>query len=165
MLMPTPSKTMPTLDAVRRLLSDLFGRPVTFTKSPVLAGPPKDKVVAAFYTGDDGTVTVIAMADVRFAVMAGACLTGFPTPMAERQIETDQIDDMVMENFREIMNVCGTLFSDGKTAHARLAALHRIPPAEWPADMAERTKRPAGRLDGTATFPNYGSGRLSFLVL
>lgn len=162
---PTPAKTSLTHDAVRRLLSDLLGRPVTFARSPAFVPKPQDRIVAAVYAKQDGAVAVVALADIAFTVFAGASLTMFPAPMAERQIETNQIDDMVFENFREIMNVCATLFNESKSAHARLTALHRLPSSELPPDLAARITQSGSRLDGTAAFPNYGSGRLSFLFL
>src|SRR5450759_3345221 len=101
--MSTPTvvpRIMPPQDGVTRLLSDLFGRPVIVSRNPPVIRQATDKFTVALFTREDGAVGVVALADLPFTAYAGAALTMFPTPMAERQIEAGQVDEMVFENFR-----------------------------------------------------------------
>ena len=158
-------RIMPPQDAIRRLLSDLFGRPVIVSRNPPLIRQATDKFTAALFTKEDGAVGVIGLADLEFTAYAGAALTMLPTPMAERQIETGHVDEMVFENFREIMNVCASQFDGANVAHVKLTTLLRLPKDRLPPEVEALMRRPVGRLDLTAQIPNYGKGRLTFLAV
>lgn len=156
-------RVMPSQDSVKRLLSDLFGRPVVVSRNPPLIRAATDKFTAAMFTKEDGAPGVIALADLPFTAYAGAALTMFPTPMAERQIETGQVDEMVFENFREIMNVCASQFNGANTAHVKLTQLLRLPKDKLPVEVETAMRKPLARLDFMVQIPNYGKGRLTFL--
>jgi hypothetical protein len=164
--MSTPTigpRVMPPQDNVRRMLSDLFGRPVVVSRNPPLIRQATDKFTVAMFTKEDGVVGVVALADLQFTAYAGAALTMFPTPMAERQIENGEVDEMVLENFREIMNVCASQFNGANAAHVKLTELLRLPKDKLAPDVEAKLRRPVARLDFTVQIPNYGKGRLSFL--
>jgi hypothetical protein len=166
--MSTPTivpRIIPPQDNVRRLLSDLFGRPVVVSRNPPIIRQATDKFTVALFTKEDGAVGVIGLADLEFTAFAGAALTMFPTPMAERQIETGQVDEMVFENFREIMNVCASQFNGTNTAHVTLTQLLRLPKDKLTPEIEAQLRRPVGRLDVAVQIPNYGKGRLSFLLV
>lgn len=166
--MSTPTvvpRVMPQQDAIRRLFSDLFGRPVVVSRNPPLIRQATDKFTVALFTKEDDSVGVVGLADLDFTAYAGAALTMFPTPMAERQIEMGQVDEMVFENFREIMNVCASQFNGGNGAHVKLTQLLRLPKDKLPPAVEAQLRRPAARLDFTVQIPNYGKGRLSFLAV
>ncbi len=164
--MSTPTvvpRTMPAQDSVRRLLSDLFGRPVVVSRTPSLIRQATDKFTAALFTKEDGSVGVVGLADLQFTAYAGAALTMFPTPMAEQQISNGQVDEMVFENFREIMNVCASQFNGANAAHVKLTQLLRLPKDKLAPEVEAQMRRPVARLDFTVQIPNYGKGRLTFL--
>lgn len=156
-------RIMPPQDDVKRLLSDLFGRPVVVSRNPPLIRAAADRLTAALFTKADGAVGIIGLADLEFTAYAGAALTMFPTPMAERQIESGQVDEMVLENFREIMNVCASQFNGGNFSHVKLTELLRLPKDKLSPELDALMKKPVTRLDFTIQIPNYGKGRLSFL--
>lgn len=160
----TPTaRVMPAQDEVRRVLSSLFGRPVTVTRIPAVPRGPMDKVTMSLFTQEDGTVRVVAMADLAFTAFAGASLTMIPAPMAERQAASGQIDEMVLENFREIMNILAGCFNGPSVAHVKLTDLVRLPKDKLAPGVDAMTRKPAARLDFTVQIPNYGTGKLSFL--
>ena len=164
--MSTPTVTtrvMPPQENIRRVLSDLFGRPVVVSRNPPLIRQVADKFTASLFTKEDGAVGVIGLADLDFTAFAGAALTMFPTPMAERQIEVGQVDEMVFENFREIMNVCASQFNSANVAHVKLTQMLRLPKDVLPPAVELQMRKPVSRLDFTVQIPNYGKGRLSFL--
>lgn len=156
-------RVMPPQDNVRRLLSDLFGRPVVVSRNPPLIRQATEKFTAALFTKEDGGVGVVALADLSFTAYAGAALTMFPTPMAERQIETGNVDEMVFENFREIMNVCASQFNGANVPHVKLTQMLRLPQEKLAPELEALLRKPVARLDFTVQIPNYGKGRLSFL--
>lgn len=166
--MSTPTaptaRVMPPQDEVKKLLSSLFGRPVVVSRCPALIRQATDKFTAALFTQDTGAVGVVALADLAFTAYAGAALTMFPTPMAERQIETGQVDEMVFENFREIMNVCASQFNGANAAHVKLTTMLRLPKDKLAPEVEAMLRKPGARLDFTVQIPNYGTGKLSFLA-
>lgn len=156
-------RIMPTQDDMRRLMSDLFGRPVVVSRAPSLVRQATDKFTAALFTKPDAVVGVVGLADLEFTAYAGAALTMFPTPSADRQIEVGQVDEMVFENFREIMNVCASQLNGASVVHVTLTQLLRLPKDKLPPEIEAAIKKPVARLDFTIQIPNYGKGRLSFL--
>lgn len=167
--MATPTspavRVMPQQDAVRALLTSLFGRPVVVSRTPALVRSATDKFTVALFTHEDGTTGVAAFADLAFAAYAGAALTMFPTAMADQQISNGRVDEMVLENFREIMNVCASQFNGAVAEHVKLTSLLRLPIDKLPAEVDALAKKPGARLDFTVQIPNYGTGRLSFFAL
>lgn len=164
--MSTPNVTpriMPAQDNIRQLFSDLFGRPVVVSRNPPLIRQATDKFTASLFTREDGSVGVVALADLPFTAFAGAALTMFPTPMAEKQIAGGQVDEMVFENFREIMNVCASQFNGANVAHVKLTNMLRLPQEKLAPDVEALLRKPVARLDFAIQIPNYGKGRLSFL--
>lgn len=165
--MSTPTtvtpRVMPAQDDIRRLLSDLFGRPVVVSRNPPLIRQATEKFTISLFTREDATVGVVALADLAFTAYAGAALTMFPTPMAEKQIEGGQVDEMVFENFREIMNVCASLFNGANVAHVKLTGMQRLPQEKLTPALEAQLRKPVARLDFTVQIPNYGKGRVSFL--
>lgn len=157
-------RVMPQQDAVRQLFTSLFGRPVVVSRTPALVRGATDKFTVALFTHEDGTTGVAAFADLAFTAYAGAALTMFPTAMADQQISSGKVDEMVFENFREIMNVCASQFNGNETAHVKLTGLLRLPMDKLPPDVDAISKKPGARLDFTVQIPNYGTGRLSFLA-
>jgi hypothetical protein len=158
-------RVMPPQEELRKLLSSLFGRPIVVTRSPALIRQSTEKYTVAIFTQDTDEVGVVAVADLAFTAYAGAALTMFPTPMAERQIETGRVDEMVFENFREIMNICASAFNTGTNPHVTLGTLLRLPIDTLPPALDASLRKPIARLDFAVQIPNYGAGKLSFLAV
>ena len=158
-------RVMPTQDSIKRVLSDLFNRPVVVTRNPPLIRQATEKFAVALYTKEGGATGVVGLADMALAAFAGAALTMIPAPMAERQADTGQLDDMVFENFKEIMNILASQFNAANTAHVKLGDVLRLPKDKLPAELEAQLRKPFARLDFIVQIPNYGKGRLTFLAV
>jgi hypothetical protein len=158
------ARVVPQQEEVKKVLSSLFGKPVVVSRSAVLVRPPDEPFTAALFTHQTGKVGAVAIADLPLTAYAGAGLTMFPSAAAENQIECGAVDEMVFENFREIMNVCAGLFNAPTAVHVKLTQLLRLPREKLAPEVEAFVKKPGARLDLTIQIPNYGSGRLSFLL-
>ena len=157
-------QTLPTIDGVRRLLSQLLGQPVTVTPgTPFVAGPKTPSIVAV-YARDDGAIASAWAADVPLAAWAGAALTLIPANVAQACISQGRLTDMTCENYQELMNVASTLFNVDGSPHTKLLSIHQVPLEAVPEGATLLLQKPAGRLDLTIDIPRYGAGRASLVV-
>ena len=70
---------------------------------------------------------------------------------------------MIRENLREILNVCTTLFHQGRQQHLTLSRLE-FACGSLPAGVLEFLNRSARRLNLSVKIPEYGAGLLSLVV-
>lgn len=155
---------MPIQEAVRDLIADLVGRAVAVSK---IEPPERDVdayLVFADYVTDDDEVGVVCVADLGLVASAGAALTLVPAAVAEESVRKKTLgEEMLLENFREIVNVMARLFNSGDTPHVRSRSVYEAT-EELPSDVLAIVEQPSARRDLGITVEGYGSGALSLFV-
>lgn len=136
---------------IQDLLTCLLGRQVTARKAGLRFGSASPVVRAVFYS-DDGAVRAQCVCDLPLAICSGAALGLFPANVAKEATIAQKIPDAVLENFREVLNVCTRLVGGFCKEHVGLreVLLDKTPPKAVP-----------GSPEIEITVAGYGGGRLT----
>jgi hypothetical protein len=157
-----PTHTVTTPEAVAALLTGLLLRPVTVKRSTVginLAVPAP--VWIAQYPHDDGTYGGVCMCDMKLAAYLAASLSLVPAGAAHDAIRSRSLPADLLENFREVLNICSQLFLYEDAPRVSFQSLV-VFPANIQDVVREIIFHPDGRLDLDVTIPSYGTGKMAF---
>lgn len=133
------------------------------TEVTVLAKPSATVKLpyAGTFHGGDRAVVAMCAADLAFAAFTGAALSLIPAESAQERIRTGALDEMLQENFAEVLNVLARIFVVPETA--RMTLLETVfPPRAVPATL-EVAGAPANvaRADYRIDIDGYGTGHLA----
>jgi hypothetical protein len=145
--------------SLQNVLRGLFDRPVQLAVVPkfeVAFGKP---AVIAVYTGVGDDVIGLMVCAMPVAAYLGAALSLLPKPVAEDAIKKGCLDEALLENFREVANICASLFAEQSGARAHLQTVINKVTANPPAYKPLLTS--PNRADVSVEVPNYGTGVIS----
>jgi hypothetical protein len=145
--------------SLQNLLRGLFDRPIQLTAAPKFE-PGFSKVgVVAVYLGPSEETVGLLVCSIQAAAYLGAALSLLPKPVAEDAIKRGALDDALLENFREVANICSSLFAEQAGARVHLdTVLNKViaaPPAY------KNLLASPNRADVSVDIPNYGPGVIS----
>ncbi len=155
---------MPIQEAVRDLLMDLLGRGIAVTKGEPMDLEPDVVAAVAHFVTDTGVVGVVCMADLPLAAALGAALTMMPSPVVQDSVRKNRFDEeMLLENFTEVVNIMTRLFNSADTPHLKLGEVRTLP-GELPENVEKLVAQPSARRNFDVTIEGYGDGRLALIV-
>lgn len=155
--------TMPAVQAVQDLISGLLGKRVAVKDGKAFAPGGTSPVVIGIYKRDDEAVAGLVVMDVPLAANAAAALVLIPPGVAGESARSGKLSENLLENVKELLNVCGRLFVSPGTAHIRMKATCTVPPAA-PPEIAGLLAKPNARLDLELNIPGYAGGRLAVII-
>jgi hypothetical protein len=159
-----PTQPLPSPDDVRSVLNGLLGRDITVKSATPESIAIDAKYVVGMYQREDAKIGGLVVADLSIAAYAGAALALIPVGMAKESISDGAIDEMLLENFQEVLNV-GAQWFTGK-ASPRVALSETFPAgAKLPDDVRLVMAAPNERVDVEADVAGYGSGRIRLLAM
>ncbi len=150
---------MPTAFQVSDCVRRLTRRETTVT---VLAKPAAAQLpYAGTFHGGDRKVVAMCAADLAFAAFTGAALSLIPAESAQERIRTGVLDEMMQENFAEVLNVLSRIFVVTETT--RMTLLEPIlPPCAVPTTLAPGVAATSIlRADYEIDIGGYGLGHLA----
>ncbi len=152
----------PKVPSLHKLLTGLFGRPVPVQATPKFE-PSATKVCAvAVYADNQDQVVGMLICSLAAAGYLGAALSLLPKSIADESAKKGSLDEVLLENFQEVANICATLFAEqlGNRVHLKSVIARAVaPPAEYKAFLQS-----AVRSDVTIDVPSYGSGPVSIRI-
>jgi hypothetical protein len=154
------STTLPMPDAakVRGMLGILFdGLEVKPGKKFDLA--PASGAWVGLYVGKDNVPLALCAMDAALAGYAGAALSMLPPAVAKDAVKSKDLTDVMVQNLREIMNICSRLVMTDTSPHVRLEEVH--PAAKFTAGVNAVISGQQGRVDFELNVPKYGPGTLA----
>jgi hypothetical protein len=158
MPLATPTRRMPTPEAVRDFFGDLLGKGVSVDKRAEIDLDDGDHVwVSGVFVEDDGSIGGACVADLTLASYAGAALAMVPKPVAEESIAQGELAEGLTENFHEIANILTALLNGASVPHLKIQALQ----PGVPEDVRDLVVRAAGRRTYDLRISDYGSGVLA----
>ena len=113
------------------------------------------------FVEDSGTPVALCGADVNLAASFGAALSMLPPGVVKEAAKTKQLNDVMCENLREIMNICTRLVLEADSPHLKLEKIY--PCQSLPAAAAAILGAARGRREFQLQLPKYGGGVLSLL--
>jgi|SRR5579871_322884 len=147
------------LNQLKVLLEGLLARSVTVRK-PLAKAPPAPVSVHGSYRGDDGKIRAFCVCDLPLAASAGAALGLFPLGSANEAIAARELPEALLENFREVLNVCSRLVNYVSDDHL---VLQDVVVSEGGPDAAR--KAPAWEsYEFEVSISGYGTGRLNLFI-
>lgn len=151
---------MPDAAKVRGMLGILFdGLEVKPGKKFDLT--PASGAWAGLYIGKDNAPLAICVVDAALAGSAGAALSMLPPGVAKDAVKTKELTDVMVQNLREIMNICSRLVMTDTSPHVRLEEVH--PAKSFSAGVNAVVGGQKGRVDFELNVPKYGPGTLSVI--
>lgn len=123
-------------------------------------GPAKLPYGGTFH-GGDRTVIAMCAADIAFAAYSGAALSLIPGESAQERVKAGVLDELLEENFAEVLNVLTRIYVVPETA--RVALLEPIfPPRAMPQTLElEDVSATIVRADYQVDISAYGKGHLA----
>jgi len=113
------------------------------------------------FHGGDRAVVAMCAGDLAFAAFTGAALSLIPAESAQERIRTGVLDEMMQENFAEVLNVLSRIFVVTETT--RMTLLEPIlPPCAVPTTLAPGVAATSIlRADYEIDIGGYGLGHLA----
>jgi hypothetical protein len=153
-----PLKSLPSADAVAKLVASLAGKNVTAKPAAALKQAPKGGAVVVCV--DEATVVAVILADVPFAAAAGAALAMIPPAAAQDAARAGSLPPNIADNFREVANIMCSLLtaSGGRGVRMSEFAVGAVPAA------AEAVLAGGGaRVDLEVDVQGYGKGQVAII--
>ena len=113
------------------------------------------------FVTDAGAPVALCGADANLAASFGGALSMLPVAAAKDAAKARQLTDVMIENVREIMNICTRLVMDATSPHLKLDQLY--PTKALPAAALALLGAPQGRREFQVQLPKYGGGVLTVL--
>ncbi|HEY5962320.1 MAG TPA: hypothetical protein VIV60_37445, partial [Polyangiaceae bacterium] len=106
--------------ALQKVLGTLYDRPIQIANAPKFDPSTLKPAVIAVYGTNTDTLAGLMVCTISAAAYLGASLSLLPKSVADDAIKRNSLDDLLLENFREVANICTTLFAEQLAARAHL---------------------------------------------
>jgi hypothetical protein len=145
---------------------DLLG--LLFDGLDVKAGGTFDQTPAGgawfgVFVADSGTPVALCGADGNLAATFGAAFSMLPVGVAKEAAKARELTQVMIDNMREIMNICSRLVMDATSPHLKLDQIY--PAKTLPATATALLGAPGGHREFQVQLPKYGGGVLTFLTV
>jgi len=160
---PSDKFIPPRPEAVGLMIEQLIGRRVTTKDAKPFVPGPSAKSYVGVYRTDQGALTAAVVMDLPLAANAAAALVMVPVGAVAESVRAGQLNPNLLDNLREVMNVCTRFFSLPGKPHVKLQEIVLCPPA-LPAEVGALVARPNAALHTELAIAGYGGGRLSLVA-
>lgn len=150
-------------ERIGKLFEDLLGRKVIVKATaafPVSGGNP---TLTGVYETSEGTVLAACVCEMALVLHGGAALCLVPMYEAQEHAKAKKWDPSLVENFKEILNVCGQLFCEPQSPRVRLQGVC-LGPEAVPEGAARLIAKPGKRLDVQLSITGYEGGRMAIFT-
>ncbi len=155
---------IPEKDEVYKILNMLYGDDMELDEAASALTSDTSKLIVASFINDDNEPVTACVCDFSFAAFAGSSLTRIPPGGAEDAASSGEFSQMMMDNVREIMNICSRLFMVKEDApHLKFDVVYETPDS-IPQGVKAVLDNDGARVDYNVSIPGYGSGALSFIA-
>ncbi len=154
---------MPAAQAVQELVSGLLGKRAAVKDGKAFAPGGTSPAIVGVYKRDDEVIAGLVVMDIPLAANAAAALVLIPPGVAGESARSGKLSENLLENVKELLNVCSRLFVGPGTPHVRMKATCLVPPAA-PPEIAGFLAKPNSRMDLELSIPGYAGGRMMVLI-
>jgi hypothetical protein len=114
------------------------------------------------FVADSGEPVALCGADANLAATWGAAFSLLPVGVAKDAAKSRELTQVMVDNMREIMNICTRLVMDASSPHLKLDQIYQT--KTLPAPATALLGAPKSRREFQVQLPKYGGGVLTFLV-
>ena len=115
------------------------------------------------FVADSGEPVALCGADANLAANMGAAFSLLPVGVAKDCAKSKELTQVMIENVREIMNICTRLVMDASSPHLKLDQVYQT--KTLPAPAAALLGAPKNRREFQLQLPKYGGGVLSIVSI
>jgi len=115
------------------------------------------------FVADSGAPVALCGADADLAASFGCAFSMLPAGMVKDAAKSRDLTGVMIDNIREIMNICTRLVMDANSPHLKLEQIY--PCKSLPAAAAALLGAPKGRCEFQLRLQKYGGGILTFLTV
>jgi hypothetical protein len=157
-----PMAALPDGEGVAKFFSATLRREVT--ASAVKPTPDANLIVGGHFVNGSKILIGGCFADKALAAYAGAAFSLIPADVAKESLKAPELDEISLENFAEILNICSGVFQGGSDKRVTLTTIEYPGKPRSEASM-KMLKNPVKRLDLELDIDGYGKGRITFALL
>ena len=158
-----PMAALPDGEGVAKFFSVTLRREVTAT---AVKPTPNDGnlIIAGHFVNGSKILIGGCFGDKALAAYAGAAFSLIPADAAKESLKAPELDEISLENFAEILNICSGVFEGGSDKRVTLTTIEY--PGKPRSDASVKMLRnPVKRLDLELDIAGYGKGRIAFALL
>jgi hypothetical protein len=152
---------LPDAAQVKALLGCLF-EGLTVKAGAKLDISAASATFVAVYISDEGAPRALCACDLSFAASGGAVLSMLSPAAAADAIEAKELTAQMIDNLREVMNICTRLVLKDGSPHLRLQEV--FPAKQLPPPAAAITASKT-RVDFEVGLGKYGGGAFAVITL
>lgn len=123
---------------------------------------PKDRALIGMFVLDGGKADAMVVCDLPAAAAFGAALALIPAGVAAECVKRGQLDENLLENFKEVLNITGGKLNGAGLPHIKLGPVHAAPPP--PKEVTDLVAHAGARADLAVTVAGYPTGTVSIVV-
>lgn len=113
------------------------------------------------FVADNDTPVALCGADAALAASLGAALSMLPPGVAKEAAKSKELTPVMIDNVREVMNICSRLLMDDSSSHLKLSQVY---PANSLPPSAGGLLGTKDRREFTLQVPKYGGGVLTVIA-
>ena len=162
--MAKSKRPMPSIDSISQMVTDLVGRECTCKKGSRFPSLNRTSAAMATYMTDDGKINAYIVTDIRIAASLGAALSLLPASRTEQNIQANELEEMIDENFREVLNVLGVLFNEGNYPTLTLGPIYTTWNEQITKEHRATLRGARLRLDLDMNIDRYSNGKVAFFL-
>jgi len=151
--------SLPDAQKIKEVLGSLIGMEVEIEESD--SDPSEGAKSVATFVTDSGAIGAVCICDMRLTGKIGAALDLVPAEEIEQHIQSGELPENIINNFKEAMNVAASLFNSDNSVHLSSGEV-LINPEKLNADISIVVKKAASRAIYKVTIPNYDDGIMAF---
>jgi len=151
-----PHRRVPEMSDVSSTLTDLVGRTVTARPASPEQPPCAGGRMVASYVDPEENLHAVWEFDLALAAALGASLTLLSPANVTQATQRGQLEDTLLDNFREVCNVLVALVSPPTLPALSFSDAYHS--TGVPDGLRESMKTAAGRLDVVLAIEGYGGG-------
>jgi hypothetical protein len=156
-------RPMPTAFEVQGILTSLLGKPVRARACKPVDPATLDKGVVALFTSGARSCAFVTIFDLPLACSLGAALMLIPGDTARESAKSGTIPENILDNVREVFNVCSRFFSAKDAPRCYLESCH-IPGTEIPESALKMVREAPTRLCFQLELTGYPGGVATILA-
>lgn len=157
-------KDIPMASEISEILESLFSEKIEVTGGSPVELSKNDPSTTAVFLLDDGAAGNIIIADLEITVYIGSFLAEIPQDQAKNLVESKEMPDNVIENFREVLNILAGIFNKPDSPHVSLGEVYTSV-SDIPEEQLAAINEPSQRSDLHVSIPDFGEGEISILSL
>lgn len=153
--------TLPDDKALAKILTSMLRRTVEVKVSK--PAPDGELIATGHYVNGAKAVVAGCFADKAMVCFSGAAFSLVPAEAAKDALKDKELDEILQENFEEVLNICSRLFDAGSETRVTLT-VKEFSAGSRSEKSIELLGKPAKRSDYEVTIDGYGKGRMTLVL-